>query len=227
MRILLLSTLIPLLAIWVGGLITAYKTPSDWLRSLMQHLAAGVVFAAAAVEILPDVLHSTASLWFTMGGAALGVAAMLGLKVLEKARPGPIGLTVTAGLDVFVDGFVLGLAFFQGARQGLLLTVALSLELVFLCVAVAAGLGGLGRRKVLLTTFGISLALPAGAVVGHLLGGLSESWLSAFYAFGLMALLYLVTEELLSEAHETEDTLLMPVAFFAGFLGLVALEKVL
>lgn len=227
MKTLLLSTLIPLLAIWIGGIVTAFKTPSDWLRSLMQHLAAGVVFAATAVEILPEVLNSTASFWFTLLGAALGVAAMLVLKVLEEKRPGPIGLTVTAALDVFVDGFVLGLAFFQGARQGLLLTIALSLELVFLCVAVAAGLGGLGRNKVMLVTFGISLTLPIGAVVGHLLGGLSAGWLSAFYAFGLMALLYLVTEELLSEAHETEDTLLMPVAFFVGFLGLVALEKVL
>lgn len=224
---LLLSTLIPLVVVWLGAAVTAYRQPSDRLRSLMQHLAAGVVFAAAAVEILPDVLHSSAPLGITMLGASLGVAAMLGLQMLERARPGPLGLTVTAGVDVFIDGFVLGLAFFQGSRQGLMLTVALSLELVFLCVSVAAALGAAGPRRVLATTFGISLALPAGAVAGHLLGGLSTSWLTAFYAFGLMALLYLVTEELLTEAHETEDTPWMPLAFFVGFLGLVALEKVL
>lgn len=40
-----------------GGLIAARWPPSARVRSYMQHVAAGFVFAAAAVEILPDVMH--------------------------------------------------------------------------------------------------------------------------------------------------------------------------
>ena len=46
-------------------------------------------------------------------------------------------------------------------------------------------------------------------------------------AFGVAALLYLVTEELLVEAHETEDTPLATATFFAGFLALLLLEMAL
>ena len=38
------------------------------------------------------------------------------------------------------------------------------------------------------------------------------------------ALLYLVTEELLTEAHETEDTPLLTATFFAGFLLILVLS---
>ena len=37
-------------------------------------------------------------------------------------------------------------------------------------------------------------------------------------AFALAALLYLVTEELLAEAHETPDVPLVTALFFVGFL---------
>ena len=43
-------------------------------------------------------------------------------------------------------------------------------------------------------------------------------------AFGAAALLYLVTEELLVEAHEVPDTPLLTAMFFVGFLALFILE---
>ena len=44
---------------------------------------------------------------------------------------------------------------------------------------------------------------------------------------GLMALLYLVTEELLVEAHEKPDTPLISSMFFIGFPGLLLIEELL
>jgi ZIP family zinc transporter len=48
---------------------------------------------------------------------------------------------------------------------------------------------------------------------------------SALVAFGLMALLYLVTVELMIEAHEHPDSRLTTAMFFVGFRGLVLLEE--
>lgn len=50
-------TLIPVIAVIIGGFVTAVRPPSLKVRSLVQHFAAGVVFAAAAGEVLPDLVH--------------------------------------------------------------------------------------------------------------------------------------------------------------------------
>ena len=51
--------------------------------------------------------------------------------------------------------------------------------------------------------------------------------IAGFLTFGLIALLYLVTEELLVEAHEHPDSPLITAMFFVGFLGLLMIEEVL
>lgn len=67
--------------------------------------------------------------------------------------------------------------------------------------------------------------LVAEAVLGAtLLGGLGPTLLTAVIAFGAAALLYLVTEELLTEAHETEDAPWSTGCFFAGFLLLLVIQ---
>lgn len=43
--------------------------------------------------------------------------------------------------------------------------------------------------------------------------------MEAILSFGLAALLYLVTEELLREAHEEGETRIGTALFFAGFLA--------
>lgn len=48
--------------------------------------------------------------------------------------------------------------------------------------------------------------------------------LAAVLAFGAAALLYLVTEELLVEAHEATETSVLTAMFFVGFLVIFILE---
>ena len=69
--------------------------------------------------------------------------------------------------------------------------------------------------------------MPVGGFLGGLAGTLPCPYLDAFFAFSLVALLYLVTEELLVEAHEQPETPLITAAFFVGFLALLVLEEAL
>lgn len=222
----LLYTLAPLATALIGAVATAYKPPGAQLRSILQHFAGGVVFAAAAVELLPDIVHADAMLP-TMIGSALGIVAMLALQSAERRVQGPMGLVAAASVDVLIDGLVLGLSFLHGTKQGLLMTIALSVEILFLGLAVASSIEGQSRTRVIGTTMGVAAALPAGAAISLALTGLSQATLSGFYAFGLIALLYLVTEELLVEAHEVEDRPVMPAAFFIGFVLLIYLDEFL
>ena len=49
----------PTLAIFVGSLLAAFRAPSFAARSVIWHFTAGVMFAVAAVEALPDLLHTS------------------------------------------------------------------------------------------------------------------------------------------------------------------------
>ncbi len=66
----------------------------------------------------------------------------------------------------------------------------------------------------------LSLALVIGAIGAVLaLGSAPAALLAGLLAFGLAALLFLVAEELLVEAHETVDTPLLAAMLFVGFFA--------
>src|SRR5262245_17469948 len=126
-----LYTLIPATAALAGAAVATRIRPNAKLISAIQHFAAGVVFAAAAGEILPDVTRG-GSPWATVIGRAIGVAAMLAVKQTEALFEGAVGLLVAVGIDLLIDGLVLGIGFAAAARAGILLTIALTLEVLFL-----------------------------------------------------------------------------------------------
>lgn len=219
-------TLIPAAAAIIGAVVAVNARPGPMLISAIQHFAAGVVFAAAAGEILPDVMHR-ASPWATLIGGAIGVVTMLLVKQLEEWAKGPAGLLTAIGIDILIDGLVLGIGFAASPKVGLLLTIALTLEVLFLGLTVAAELGESvrSRARIVGITAALVLLLPIGALLGAPVVLLPGPVVAGFFAFGLIALLYLVTEELLIEAHETPDRPWVTAMFFAGFLALLLLEE--
>ena len=225
---------IPAAAVIVGGIVASIRVPSPSVRSGVQHIAAGVLFAALATELLPDVVHKKMP-WVTLIGFAMGVLAMLLLKALAKkseardksgAQGMPTSLLWVSGADIVIDGLVIGIGFAASQRQGLLITIAMTLEVLFLGVAAAAAMSGPGaRRRVLVTSCTFAALLLAGAGLGsYFLAGAKEVVLDAVMSFGVAALLYLVTEELLTEAHEVDETPLLTSMFFVGFIALLLIE---
>lgn len=221
-----LYTLIPAAATILGAGIAVRQRPSPTAASAVQHFAAGVLFAAVAGEILPDLKHQQSPYAVVVGGA-LGVALMLLVKRLGERAKGPAGIITMIGIDILVDGLVLGVGFAAGARQGLLLTAALTVEVLFLGLSLTTELTEKIRApwKILAVVAGLSLLLPVGALLGEPVGRLSAPYLAGFFAFGLVALLYLVTEELLVEAHVVPETPWVTAMFFAGFLGMLLIEQ--
>lgn len=233
--------LLPVAAALVGSAIAAYRPPGARLRSMIQHFAAGVVFSVVAVELLPDVVREHRPLQVVIG-FALGVAAMLGIRAAtgdtaeaeEKLgeagkRRISVGLFASVGVDILIDGFLIGVGFAAGAKEGRLLALALTVELLSLGLALSVVLTGAGvaRPKAVATVFAMTLLIVAGAAAGALLlHSLSEAALEVVLSFGLAALLFLVTEELLVEAHEEPETPAATATFFAGFLLFLILGMV-
>ncbi|GKX63166.1 ZIP family metal transporter [Pragia fontium] len=226
MTVAVLYTLIPAAAAIIGASVALFRRPGDGTMSIIHHFTAGIVFSAVAVEILPDLKGH--SLWAVLLGSITGVILMLGIKYLGEKAEGPVGFISAVGIDIFIDGLVLGIAFAAGAKTGMLLTLALTLEILFLGLSVVGELRDFlgNRRRALAAVIVLASLLPIGSMLGAPLATLGTFWLTTFLAFGLTALLYLVTEELLVEAHEGgKDTPLATAMFFAGFILLLVLEE--
>lgn len=217
---------IPVAVAVAGAVWTSFRRPSPTTIGAIQHFAAGVIFFAAAGELLPDALRQ-GTVWPIVIGGALGVVAMLLLRSLgRRAGEGPTGLIAASGADALVDGIVLGLGFEAGQHQGMLLAVALAIEFLFLGLSVSGSFAeGAARAKVVGASVGISLAVPLGTLLSKPLASLSRFWRGSAFSFGLVALLYLVTEELLTEAHEKPETPWGATMFSAGFLILMVLDQ--
>lgn len=229
MQSIYLFALIPVASILIGGLIGIFSSPSGAFRSSVLHFAAGVVFSVVAVELLPDIIKKHQPIEVAIG-FSLGIITMLAVKYFsekieknsaKKQDALPIGLLVALGIDLLIDGLLLGVGFAAGKKEGVLLSVALALETLSLGLAVILALSksNFNTKIKFFILLLLGIIFFVGAVIGiTMLAGLSQEILELVLSFGLAALLFLVTEELLTEAHEEKETLLQTSMFFIGFL---------
>jgi ZIP family zinc transporter len=212
---LLLYTLVPVAAIVIGGGIALTRPRSDGLVSAFEHFAAGVVFSAVAIELLPK-LHEMNQPLPMIGGFVAGVLVMMATKRWLEAA----GMLVPMAVDLFIDGLLNAIGLAAGRFGGMVLLVGLTIETLSLGLSSTPVLvqRGASKAKAILMMGGLGIMIMLGAGAGFVTIGASPAFLAAILGFGVSALLYLVTEELLVEAHETADTLLITATFFLGFL---------
>jgi ZIP family zinc transporter len=192
-----------------------------------------VVIAAVAAELLPGI-HGQAPQVVVLG-FALGVATMLGIHRLSKRiekrgvggqYAGAASLLITIGIDMIIDGVLIGVTFLDNPDTGVIIAVALAIEVLFLGVAGVVALpDGIGVLRKLAVPAAFGLLLASGVVVGVLaLEGVTGAPIAIILAFGSAALLYLVTEELLVKASKVPETPVSTTLFFVGFLSIFLLD---
>lgn len=239
----------PVVAGIIGAVVGVVRTPPPALVSGVQHFAAGIVMAAVAGEVLPE-LRDIAPLWVILVGFAAGVALLLFMRRFEAHGPHddehdgpetgvgvgavaraviPVGFLVVIGVDLFIDGLLVGAGAAVSAGTAMVIAIALTVEVLFLGLTVALRLNsaGLSKGAAAGLTAGINLLVVVGAVLGAIvLAGASATVLGLVLAFAAAALLWLVVEELLVEAHEGPEKAWMAAMFFVGFIALFSLEAV-
>ncbi len=231
----LLPYILPAVAVGIaGGVIAAFWRPKGAVRSGIQHFAAGLVIAAIAAEVLPEIeqYHQVpqALIGFAVGGCAM-VAMRWGVHKFaqreQSKQSAPIGLAVAAALDTGIDGSIIGAAFASGQHLGLVLVLALGVELFFLMLSVGTAFhdSSTSRWQKITVTSGIALMLALGAFGSSLfLADASQAVLTVVLSFGSAALIYLVAEELLVEAHQAAENLLSTALLFGGFWAFFAFD---
>jgi ZIP family zinc transporter len=227
--------MLAVVAAMLGGAIAVYRPPGSQMESNVQHFAAGVVIAAVAAELLPDVHEEAPEI--VVLGFAIGVATMLGIHRLSKKIEkrdiggkfaGAAGLLITVGIDMLIDGVLIGVTFLREAGTGIIIAVALAIEVLFLGVAGVVALpASMGTLRKLAVPAAFGVLLTVGVTVGVLvLEGVTGAPIAIVLAFGSAALLYLVTEELLVKAQKVPETPTSTTLFFVGFLSIFLLDMI-
>jgi ZIP family zinc transporter len=230
----ILTMAIPALVCLGGGVLAAVWNPGHQMRSLIQHFAAGVVLAALAVELLPEIGREQAPGWVLAGAFALGSLFMYGIKLwtmrLEhqasaagSASGMGTGLLLATFIDVATDGFIIGAGFAASGETGTILALGLSVELLFLGLALASG--DVSGRRIIAISGALGGTVLTFSMLGNLLlSGASHAVIGGTLAFSAAALLYLVTEELLIEAHAVEEKPVSTLVLFGGFLAFWSIQ---
>ena len=108
-----------------------------------------------------------------------------------------------------------------------MITIALTIEMLLLGFSVASSMSRdrfMRSRVIAITTILAFCVVLGGAIGGYLFEGHSGAALVSVLAFATSAFLYLVTEELLVEAHKGPDTRLATSMFLVGFLLMMVIE---
>jgi len=150
--------------------------------------------------------------------------------VITPKRGIPTGLIFAVLLDGSIDGLLIGVAYVASGAAGLITAIALAIEMGLLGISTVTTLRKttISTGLLVFLTLTLPLAILAAGMIGAtILSGLSGSWYIALISFGCAGLLYLVTEELMIEAHEDEETDRWYVSglFFLGFIFVVVLSE--
>jgi ZIP family zinc transporter len=154
--------LLGLLAITLGGAFFLWRQPAAGVRSGLQHVAAGTIFAGLVVEVFPTLLDRGGLIIWTSLGLVFGVAAVLSARAVFDQGAAASSFVVTLIIDVIIDGGLLGIAITEGRGTrpiAVLFAIAFAPELFFLGISLAkdTGAGRLRRTLAICGTVGWSV----------------------------------------------------------------------
>ena len=220
-----------------GGLLGSRIRPGKLCRAMIAHLVGGLVLGIAAADLMPAASNSGHPIALAIG-FCLGFSLLLVINaVLEEphdrpidGRPRPMLLLMLPFLvDSLIDGLVVGISS-EAAEQQWVIPVAVALEMGLATLGLGTLIGrGAGRWRSVMSGALMAVTYLIGLSTSLLITyGLQGPALTGTLAFGTAALIYLVVEEVMKEAHSRgeDDSSLVNVAFFIGLLCIWLLDSV-
>ena len=229
--------ILPAISMAFGGLLGSRIRPGKRFRAVVAHLVGGLVLGIAAADLMPAASNSGHPAALAIG-FCLGFSLLLVINAVleephesqEQGRPRPMLLLMLPFLvDSLIDGLVVGISS-EAAEQQWVIPIAVALEMGLATLGLGTLLGRGGDRwrsglsgALMAVTYGIGLSISL-----VITNGLQGPALTGTLAFGTAALIYLVVEEVMKEAHsrEEDDSGLVNVAFFIGLLCIWLLDSV-
>lgn len=224
----------------IGGLIGIFtKKNSNKFLSFTLAFASGLMLAVICFDLVPESMEIS-SIYITILGVILGIITMIGCdklvqnKFSEKSIGNrnigllKTGIIVSIGLALhnIPEGLAIGSGFDASTALGYSLAIAIALHDVpeGLSMAIPMKNGGMKPWKVMMYVVLSGVATGLGALIGALVGNISEQVIAICLAFAAGAMMYIVSGELLPEANKLYKGRMTAVGNMLGFiLGLFAM----
>lgn len=234
--------LMPALGNFAGGLVAEMIPTTRKTLSRALHVAAGILIAVVAIELLPEALEGAAP-WLVVLGFCLGGGAYMllewGLDRVQGSKGkqtgelaegesggGPWMVYAAVFIDLFSDGLMIGVG--STLSFGLALVLAIGQVTAdvpegFATIANFRDKGVARSRRIMLSASFV-IATLLGATIGYwLLREQSEALQLTALAFTAGLLILAAVEEMLGEAHEVAEDNRTSAAFFIGGFALFTL----
>ncbi len=198
-----------------GGLAAFFVTNiSNRMLSFILEFSAGLMTAVVCFELVPEAFR-LGGVFPAMAGIIAGIAVIVilehfikGLEVLKRRRGNNsllrAGILMAIGIALhnFPEGFAVGSGFEASVSLGVMLTLVIAIHDIPEGVAMAVPMraGGFSKGKAFAFTVLSGVPMGFGALLGALLGDISELFVALCLGFAGGAMLYIVFGELVPES---------------------------
>lgn len=240
-----------------AGVFIIRKKRTEWIQSLFLGFAAGVMIAASIWSLLIPGMEQAEQLgqisWlvcafgFLMGVLLLFLTDAFFQKVYHKlqgnhrlrnCRKSTLMMLFAIMMHNIPEGMSVGIAFAMADRfanepgflsGAIALTIGIGIQNYPEGTAVALPLmqDGMSRKNAFLIGSLSAIVEPVFGVLAALLSGLVVSWMPGLLSFASGAMIYVVVQELIPEAHTSHPGKSGTIGFVGGFLVMMILDVAL
>jgi ZIP family zinc transporter len=221
----------------LGGILSSFFNLSNQKTlSFLLAASAGLMISVSLVELIPEAIETAGK--FTAGtGFGAGIIVLFILDMLlphmhrehdEKgiARLKTIGILIGIGIALhnFPEGFAIGAAYVHETGLGVGIAVLIALHNVpeGMAMAVPLRAGQVPAFTVIFATLVAGLPMALGSIAGAIFGSISPQILSTSLGFAAGAMMYVVSDELIPDAHMYDvghsPTIGLVIGIFAGLI---------
>lgn len=199
----------------IGGLMAFFvkKVDRRFVSSTLE-FSAGLMTSVVCFKLIPEAFNY-GGVKLTLSGVFLGVFVILIVEdfigkaefVKEKGKNSGLlkaGIVMAVGIALhnFPEGFAVGSGFEASLKLGVMITAVIVIHDIPEGVAMAVPMkaGGFSSKKAFLLTVLSGVPMGFGALLGAILGGISDSFIGVCLGFAAGAMLYVVYGELVVES---------------------------
>lgn len=232
----LIGTVMGILGTGLGGIIGCFiKNTSNKVSSSFLQLSAGVMTAVVCFDLLPEGFN-LAGMEITLLGFVFGVITLLIIEDIirriqkktvknngENKKLFRVGFLIFIGIMLhnLPEGLAIGAGFGVSVHMGLTLAIVIALHDIPEGIAIALPLrkAGTGFVKAAGLAFLSGVPTGIGALIGALVGGISEATVGISLGFAGGAMLYIVSGELIPESRDMYKGRFSVLAYIVGFIA--------
>jgi ZIP family zinc transporter len=245
----IIGSVLPGMATGLGGLalLLIRGRPTTRLLDVLTGLTAGIMLSASVFSLLLPALDRGSILGVTTGFlVGAGFLAVLDATVphiharfaergreenpRDPARHRAILLLLALTIHNVPEGMAVGLAFAAGGVElGLPTAIAIGAQNIPEGFAAAAPLlsAGMPKRRAIGFAFATGAVEPPAALLAAVAAGIAGAMLVGGLAFAAGAMIYVVVDELIPEAHGNGNERYATLALIGGFVVMLVLDNAL